>query len=114
MSERTDEACRMAILLATRQGYAVFPCSANKTPTRPKRQGGHGFEDATKRPEKILWLWERWPGPLIGIATGKISGITVLDVDSAKHPEALEWWQRYYQSLLPTRVYQTLSGGFHC
>jgi hypothetical protein len=61
-------------------------------PTRPQKQGGHGFVDASRDPDQIAWLWRNWPAPLIGMRTGTTSSVSVLDVDQ-KHPEAGGWWR---------------------
>jgi hypothetical protein len=103
----SDEACRLAINLAHNAGYAVFPCRTDKSPACP-----HGFKDASRDPTTILQLWHRWPGELIGIATGSVSLLWVLDVDQ-KHHTAWEWWQTNHYRLLPTRTYATRSGGLH-
>jgi Bifunctional DNA primase/polymerase, N-terminal len=107
MSTTTDEACRLAINLARCAGYAVFPCRPDKSPACP-----HGFRDASRDPAAILQLWHRWPGELIGIATGAVSGVWVVDVD-VKHREARNWWRANHHRLLPTRTYATRSGGLH-
>jgi Bifunctional DNA primase/polymerase, N-terminal len=107
-----DEACRSAIALAINCGFAVFPCSQNKTPTRSKAEGGGGFRDASVDPDTIESMWACWPGPLIGIATGAVSRLAVLDVD-VKHPEAKAWWRQYHQYLPRTRTFRTRSGGLH-
>ena len=97
----------LAANLSRNCGYAVFPCRADKSPACP-----HGFKDASRDPDAIAELWRRWPGPLIGIATGAVSGIDVLDVD-AKHPIALAWWHAAARRMPPTRLYRTRSGGLH-
>lgn len=107
-----DDVCRLAQNLARNCGYAVFPVSESKRPTRPKSEGGTGCKDASSDPDFIAWMWDRWPGPLIGIATGEASGISVVDVDP-KHEAAVEWWRRWCRLLLPTRCFQTRSGGGH-
>jgi hypothetical protein len=88
-------------------GYCVFPCRDDKRPACP-----HGFKDATKNAEAIEELWRRFSGPLIGVATGTMSGFAVLDIDR-KHPEAVEWWIQRRERLMPTRVHRTRSGGLH-
>lgn len=103
----SDDACASAINLARNAGYACFPCRVDKSPACP-----HGFKDASADPADILRLWHRFAGPLIGIATGTVSQLWVLDVDQ-KHHAAWEWWQANHHRLLPTRVYQTRSGGLH-
>jgi hypothetical protein len=85
----------------------VFPCRADKSPACP-----HGFHDASCDPATILQLWHRWPGELIGIATGEQSDLDVLDADR-KHGEALAWWKANHHRLLPTRTFLTRSGGLH-
>jgi hypothetical protein len=102
-----DAACRIAINLARNAGYAVFPCRAGKAPACQ-----HGFKDASRDPAAIQRLWHRFPGELIGVATGTASGVSVLDVDP-KHRVAYDWWQRHHPRLLPTRTYRTRSGGLH-
>ena len=42
----------------------------------------HGVLDATANPVHIRQIWDDLPEANIGIATGKASGITVLDLDS--------------------------------
>jgi hypothetical protein len=103
----TDEASYTAQNIARNRGWSVFPVAANKHPTTPR-----GFKDATADPAAIELLWAEYPGPFIGIATGAISGIDVLDLD-VKHPEACAWWQRYADRMPATRTYRSRSGGGH-
>jgi Bifunctional DNA primase/polymerase, N-terminal len=100
------------LALAAR-GLPVFPCSRLKAPTRPKHQDGNGFKDATRDPAEVRHLWRHWPGELIGVPTGTPSGIFVLEVDDAKHPEAAEWFARHATALPETRCHRTQSGGSH-
>ena len=72
--------------LARNCGYSVFPCRHNKRPACP-----HGFLDAVSDPVEVRPLWRRYPGPLIGVACGDASGISVLDVD-IKADDARAWW----------------------
>jgi hypothetical protein len=104
-----DRAVATAFNLARNCGYAVFPVGENKSPAIP---GPGGYKHATKDRDEIAQLWRKWPGPLIGVATGAISGISVLDIDQKSH-EAWEWWQQNHPRLLPTRTYETRSGGLH-
>lgn len=41
----------------------------------------HGVNDATVDPVLIELWWRKWPSANIGIATGAVSGVIVLDVD---------------------------------
>ena len=95
-----------AIRLAE-DGFATFPCNRRKRPTCD-----HGFKDASADPAAIRDLWQQCPGELVGIATGAVSDLAVLDLD-AKHRGAHEWWAAHRARLLPTRVVRSRSGGLH-
>jgi len=41
-------------------------------------------------PEQIKSWWQKWPGAGIGIITGAISGLTVIDIDSEDGLSAIE------------------------
>jgi hypothetical protein len=81
----------------------IIYCSEKKRPLGP-----HGWRSAVADPASIARL-ER--GPYIGVATGWVSGIVVLDVDPRNggdktFTEQLSW-------LPPTRTHRTKSGGQH-
>jgi hypothetical protein len=63
-------------------GWATFPLVANaKIPAIPKHKGGQGFKDATKDTATLERWAKEYPGCNIGIATGTISNIVVVDID---------------------------------
>src|SRR5262249_11307740 len=64
------------IAYAERFGWYIFPVNRDKVPLTP-----HGFRDATRDPATLKEWARRWPGALVGLATGEISGVVVLDVD---------------------------------
>jgi hypothetical protein len=88
-------------------GLRCFPCASNKQPTTP-----HGFHDAECDPTALRILWDRYPGPLVAIATGAPSGLGVLDFDR-KHPEAWQWLGANRYRLPETRAHRTRSNGLH-
>jgi hypothetical protein len=88
-------------------GYAVFPCRQDKRPVTP-----NGFKAAVMEREAVESLWARYPGELVGVATGEASGVAVVDID-AKHHTARQWWAENRARLLPARVHRTRSGGLH-
>jgi Bifunctional DNA primase/polymerase, N-terminal len=97
-----DHAIQLAL-----DGFATFPCNRSKAPT-----SSHGFQDATTDAAAIGALWQRYRGEPVGVATGPVSDLAVLDID-AKHGEAHEWWTAHRNQLPPTRTIRTRSGGLH-
>jgi hypothetical protein len=64
-------------LALARRGLFVFPCwPRSKEPATSK-----GCKEATVDADLVEHWWRREPGSNIGVATGKQSGIFVLDVD---------------------------------
>lgn len=87
-------------------GLPVFPCLASKKPACP-----HGYLDAAIDPEGIRRLWDRHPGPLIGVPTGLTSGFDVIDIDP-RHCGG-EWLTENQHRLPKTRTHSTRSHGRH-
>lgn len=86
-----------------------MPCRG-KVPLTP-----HGYKDASKGIEALKRLFAN-PQANIGIATGKVSGIFVLDIDiknSAGGAESLAELEREYGALSATLEAKTCSGGRH-
>jgi hypothetical protein len=92
--------------LAISINLPVFPCNADKKPATP-----HGFKDAVDHPDEIRRLWMRCPGPLVGVPTGSVSGLDVLDIDP-RHGGG-DWYAANKARLPPTRIHRTRSGGVH-
>jgi len=67
-----EEALRLAAL-----GYPVFPLRPGDK--RPLTR--HGYKDATTNEAQLRAWWSQYPDANIGIATGKASGLVVLDID---------------------------------
>jgi Bifunctional DNA primase/polymerase, N-terminal len=99
-----DEALRLAAY-----GLPCFPCLLPKKRPTCKR----GFKDATADADALRELWRQSPGDLVGVPTGEPSGLFVVDIDSARHPEAGDWLERNRVRLPETRQHQTISGGLH-
>jgi hypothetical protein len=95
---------RAPLLLGHR--LPCFPCGITKKPTTPR-----GFKDATCDPDALCHLWKKHPGLLVGVPTGEISGLDVLDID-ARHSGG-SWLARHKHRLPSTRVHRTRSGGLH-
>jgi hypothetical protein len=108
-------------LAYAQHGFHVFPlhsmrngrCSCNrdcgKTAGKHPRVAG-GFKAATADPEQILAWWRKWSDANIGIATGAVSGIIVLDVDGAEGHAALQKLIAKHGPLPRTPVVKTARG----
>jgi Bifunctional DNA primase/polymerase, N-terminal/AAA domain/Primase C terminal 1 (PriCT-1) len=74
----------------------------------------NGLNDATTDTARVMDWWTRAPGANVGIATGAISGVVVLDIDiSTGGSPSLAKLERTYGRLPQTTKVLTGSGGFH-
>jgi putative DNA primase/helicase len=76
---------KLALLLAMHH-WPVFPCH----PETKQPLTRHGFKDATMDVVKVQKWWERNPDAMIGIPTGTINGIVVLDINPPEG-KSLNW-----------------------
>lgn len=93
-----------------KRGWAVFPCKG-KIPLTPR-----GFRDASKDPNKVEKLFKSHAEANIGIATGKISGFFVIDIDvhgDIDGNDSIEDLQSKFGKLPNTVESITWSGGRH-
>lgn len=96
----------MIITLPTLQGRTLpaFPCKLDKRPLTK-----HGFENATTDPNEFAKSIPSNMPYLFGVATGKVSGIDVLDIDK----EGFDWFASVEDIIPTTRIHRTRSGGMH-
>jgi hypothetical protein len=87
-------------------GIPCFPCQLSKVPACPS-----GFKAATANSTALTTLWHQCPAPLVGVPTGAISGIDVLDIDSRHDGD--RWLADNAVNLPLTRTHGTRSDGFH-
>lgn len=94
------------------RGIPVFPCRpGGKRPLTP-----HGFHDASADPALIDSWWRRHPHANIGIPTGDVGGIDVVDVDIHPGGSGFASFERAYRAGLLQGwawVVRTPSGGLH-
>lgn len=96
------------------RGWAVFPVSPmSKKPLTP-----HGCKDAKKTAGPIRAWWKKWPDASIGIATGPISNLIVIDEDLDEDKglngyEEVTTWERVHGQLPETVRAITGRGGYH-
>jgi hypothetical protein len=102
-----------AALIYGARGWAVFPLRGKK-PWIAEKDGGTGYKDATTGAEQIRAWWRDMPAANIGIATGKVSGLFVLDVDPDKGGlETLGGLMAENGRMPQTTTVQTGGGGWH-
>jgi putative DNA primase/helicase len=87
-----------ALAHVSKRNWPVFPCQwAGEHLKEPLLR--KGLLEATRDREQIVSWWRRWPRALIGIPTGKPSGIVVvLDID-VKPPKKPGSWQTGFDTL---------------
>ena len=104
--------------------FPIFPCRAvEETVTiggRPRTLKpktpliARGFHAASQDPEQIRAWWGRWPDALVGVPTGSLTALVVVDYDSPKADTAgRAWLEAHADALMSTRSHTTLSGGRH-
>ena len=87
-------------------GWPVFPLGQDKKPHTK-----HGFKDATKDAAQIAAWSAQWPDALVGIPTGKASGVFVLDVDVKNGKDGFSTLSAKGWNLPATRTHTTRNGG---
>jgi hypothetical protein len=98
----------MALRLA-RHGLPVFPCQKRSKVPAVK----HGLKDAKTDVTAIAACWRSRPDLNVGMPTGAVSGVVVLDVDGDAGWDALHDLEDKHGVLPDTRSLTTPSGGQH-
>lgn len=71
-----------AALPLIERGWKVFPLApGTKVPAISRKAGGQGVLDASRDRAQIETWGRRWPRSNIGLACGRDSGFTVIDID---------------------------------
>ena len=102
-----DAAARFA-----RAGVPVFPCAPDAKNPLTKR----GFLDASADPRQVASWWRRWPKANIGLPTGAVSGVEVVDVDRKAGGDGYGAFIAARDAGLvgdPLALVRTPSGGMH-
>lgn len=87
--DRTPDLAAAARSLAA-AGVPVFPCEPDGKRPLTRR----GFLDATSDPGQVAEWWSRTPDANIGLPTGTISGVVVVDVDVHGPVDGRAAWRR--------------------
>ena len=111
-------------LAYARRGWLVFPlhtvqagvCSCGHEAC--ESQGKHprtknGVKDATTDVEQIRRWWTMWPEANIGVATGTVSGLYVIDIDCHKGGDLDSLKDYGLADLMCSLIAETGSKGYH-
>ena len=125
MIEGTLSKLNAAVWYTQKLGWKVFPCHsvsqrrctcgslACKYPGKHPRTK-NGVKDASADPGVVAEWWRRWPDANVALATGKPSGVDVLDVDPRYDGDGtLREWELQYGELPTTPTSLTGGGGSH-
>jgi len=109
-NEASSSILSQAALSYARRGWPVLPIRAgSKEPAT-----AHGVKDATTDEATICRWWATWPRANLGVATGSVSGLVVLDVDPRNGgDESLHDLEARYGPLPDTVTALTGGGGQH-
>ncbi len=95
-----------AALKYAEKGKPIFPCNREKQPIT-----SNGFKAATTDQSVIKGWWGDTPEASIGMATGKVSNLWVLDIDLPDGSDSLAKLERTHGDLPDTLIQETGSGG---
>jgi hypothetical protein len=94
-----------------RQGWLVFRLAAG---TKKPMKGTRGFKDATTDRRPIRRWWRTTPDANVGIATGRVSDLLVLDIDPRNGGDkSIRKLEESHGSLPKTVSVRTAGGGRH-
>lgn len=88
-------------------GYSVIPCGPDK---KPLLSSWLPYQEKQASEDQVKEWWQKNPDAMIGIVTGKISGIAVIDIDT---PEGMTGIREYLPDDLLTACAETPRGGMH-
>ncbi len=88
-------------------GFSVIPLRPNK---KPRIDPWKPYQRKKASPDEIRQWWTKWPSAMIGIVTGSLSGVEVIDIDTEKGKEAIA---QYIPESIVTPTCRTPREGQH-
>lgn len=88
------------------RGYSIMPLARDK---KPLLSSWKQYQTTPADEEQITKWWEKWPDANVGIITGKISGLSVVDIDTTGGDKKIVPLSKFPQTL----TVATPSGGYH-
>lgn len=93
--------------VASRLPWPVFACDGEKKPLVKWR------DECTTDPAEISRQFDHPGAQMIGVPTGRASGLVVIDIDIKGGARGQEWLDEHQYALPETRTHRTRSGGLH-
>lgn len=79
MKKKSSPILSAAFATVVQQGFSIIPVGVDK---RPLIASWKEYQSRIATEDEILAWWEKFPKANIGIVTGAISGLTVIDIDT--------------------------------
>lgn len=95
-----------ALRYREKYGFSVIPIRRNKKPLIEWQK----YQKSLPSPDEISLWWTKWPDANVGIVTGKLSDLAVIDVDTEQGKEAIS---EYIPDSCEFPVCETPGGGQH-
>lgn len=89
-----------------KMGFSVIPCRQDKKPYIKWEE----FQKRIASEDEIRAWWQKWPDANVGIVTGIISNLAVIDIDTDEGKHAI---QEFLPEDLHTPICNTPKGGNH-
>lgn len=92
-------------------GLEIFPCKKNKKEPLTL----HGYKDASLDEKVVNDWWDKYPNANIGLPTGKVNNLVVVDVDVKNDAGGMDSLKQLEDECgkFDTKVVNTPSGGRH-
>uniref|UniRef100_A0A6M3K867 Putative bifunctional DNA primase/polymerase n=4 Tax=viral metagenome TaxID=1070528 RepID=A0A6M3K867_9ZZZZ len=105
-------------LLYVEKGLSVIPIKPDIDPKKNKAEKKPyikwaEFQERKASAEEVTNWWTRWPNAMIGLVTGKICGLCVVDFDSYKPDFDAELVLEYFPDSIVTPTAVTANKGTH-
>lgn len=100
---------RVFPLHSMREGRCTCGRDCGKNAAKHPRVKG-GYKAATANSEQIKAWWSKWSDGNIGIATGAVSGLAVIDIDDANGLATLQSLVAQHEPLPRTAIVKTARG----
>src|SRR3990170_1650283 len=95
-----------ALIYLQKYNFSVIPVRPDKKPYVKWEE----FQSRKSSEDEIIQWWNKWPNAMIGIVTGEISNLFVIDIDTKQGQENIE---SFLPDTLITPTCRSPRGGTH-